>query len=57
LEEIDSNNPSIIDEREQFWIEFENSFVRNGEGYNLTKGGQFSKETNKKISLEDARDI
>lgn len=57
LEEIDSNDQTVVDEREQFWIKFENSFVKNGEGYNLTEGGQFSKTVNKKISLKDAKEI
>lgn len=41
LEEVP--NKSDLDEREQYWIEKKNSFVKNGKGYNLTTGGQYRK--------------
>lgn len=41
LEEVP--NKSDLDEREQYWIEKKNSFVKNRKGYNLTTGGQYRK--------------
>lgn len=38
LEEVP--NKCDLDEKEQYWIKEKNSFVKNGNGYNLTTGGQ-----------------
>lgn len=40
LEEIDSLDLDLIDERETYWIQKLNTFVKNGNGYNITFGGQ-----------------
>ena len=40
LEELNTNNLDYVDEREQFWIKEYNSFVKYGQGYNITLGGQ-----------------
>ena len=40
LEEIDTNNTNLVDEREAYWIEKLSSYVKTGKGYNVTLGGQ-----------------
>ena len=40
LEQIDTENLDYVDEREQYWINKEQTFVKNGKGYNITLGGQ-----------------
>lgn len=40
LEEIDTEDLDYVDEREYYWIKEKNSFVKNGQGYNITLGGQ-----------------
>ena len=40
LESLDTNDLNLVDEREQYWIKEKNSFVKNGQGYNITLGGQ-----------------
>lgn len=49
LEEVP--NKSDLDEREQYWIEKKNSFVRNGKGYNLTTGGQYRKDNENYVDI------
>lgn len=50
LEEIDTEDTDYIDYREQFWIQEENSWCRNGNGYNQNTGGtQFKKS----LSISD----
>lgn len=55
LEEIDSNDNNLINEREIYWIKELNSFVRNG-GYNLTFGGEGTR-IERKISNKEAEEI
>lgn len=50
LEEINSGDLGLINEREIYWIKKERSWVRYGEGYNVTTGGENFK---KNISLSD----
>ena len=40
LETINSNDTTVADEREVFWIEHFSSYVKTGRGYNTTLGGQ-----------------
>ena len=40
LETINSNDATVADEREVFWIEHFSSYVKTGRGYNTTLGGQ-----------------
>ena len=49
LEEVP--NKSDLDEREQYWIEKNNSFVKNGNGYNLTTGGQYRKDNENYVDI------
>ena len=42
LEEVE--NKEDLDKKEQYWIKEKNSFVKNGQGYNLTSGGQYRKD-------------
>lgn len=49
LEEVP--NKSDLDEREQYWIEKKNSFVKNGNGYNLTTGGQYRKDNENYVDI------
>lgn len=49
LEEV--QNKSDLDEREQYWIEKKNSFVKNGNGYNLTTGGQYRKDNENYVDI------
>lgn len=44
-------NKSDLDEREQYWIEKKNSFVKNGNGYNLTTGGQYRKDNENYVDI------
>lgn len=55
LEEIDSNDNNLVNEREIYWIKELNSFVRNN-GYNLTFGGEGIK-IERKISIKEADEI
>ena len=41
IEIIEECSPDILDERESYWIQFYNTMI---EGYNLTSGGETSKE-------------
>lgn len=43
LEEV--ANKEDLDERERYWIKEKNSFVREGQGYNTTLGGQKRKDS------------
>ena len=52
IREIDECDESLLDEKEQYWIEYYNTFESN-EGYNATSGGGrtvFSEETKQKLS-------
>lgn len=40
LEEIDTTNTDLVDEREAYWIQHLSSYVKTGMGYNTTLGGQ-----------------
>ena len=40
IEKLEECSNDLLDEREIFWIENKNSYVRNNEGYNLTLGGK-----------------
>jgi group I intron endonuclease len=40
LEEIDTTNTNLVDEREAYWIQRMSSYVKTGQGYNTTLGGQ-----------------
>ena len=40
LEEIDTTNTELVDEREAYWIQYLSSYVKTGMGYNTTLGGQ-----------------
>lgn len=51
LEEIETEDLDYVDEREQYWIKEKNSFVKNGQGYNITLGGQ-NKGRHKSIERE-----
>ena len=45
---------SLLDEKEKYWIAHYKSFVRDGNGYNLTRGGQQRKEAENYIDLRSA---
>lgn len=49
LEEV--SDKSDLDKREQYWIEKKNSFVKNGNGYNLTMGGRYRKSNENYIDI------
>ena len=52
IKQIDECDISILNEREQYWISYYNTF-NNAKGYNATSGGErpvFSEETKNKIS-------
>lgn len=56
LEEIDNDDSEYIDYREKFWIQEENSWCRDGMGYNQNTGGsQFKKSLS--ISDQDILEI
>ena len=57
LEELDTEDMFLVDERERYWIEFENSYVKNGNGYNITLGGQYQKVQEKIITKEQSKEI
>lgn len=40
LEELDTTNTDLVDERESYWINTLSSYVKTGNGYNTTLGGQ-----------------
>lgn len=50
LEEVDN---SIIDQREQYWIQFYQSYIKNGSGYNATLGGDGTLKYNYGKIVED----
>ena len=50
LEEIDKEDNEYVNEREQYWIQKENSLCRYGQGYNQNTGGVQYK---KSLSLND----
>ena len=54
LEEIETNDLDLVDNREAYWIEKLSSHVKTGKGYNLTLGGQ-SLGRHKEITEEKAR--
>ena len=54
LEEINTNDLSLVDSRESYWIEKLSSHVKTGKGYNLTLGGQ-GLGRHKQISEEKIR--
>lgn len=54
LEEIDTNDLSLVDNREAYWIKELSSHVKTGKGYNLTLGGQ-SLGRHKEITEEKIR--
>ena len=52
IKELDECDESLLDEKEQYWIEKYNTF-ESAEGYNATNGGSrpiFSDETKQKLS-------
>ena len=52
IKELDECDKSLLDQREQYWIEQYNTF-NSSEGYNATSGGsrpEFSDETKQKLS-------
>lgn len=59
LEEIESDDQSFIDEREEFWVYVEYSYIIYGKGYNLTIGGQDSayKSRLSEIEIEEIKDM
>lgn len=54
LEEINTNDLSLVDSRESYWIEKLSSHVKTGKGYNLTLGSQ-GLGRHKQISEEKIR--
>lgn len=56
LEELNTEDTVLVDERERYWIDFEQSFVKNN-GYNLTTGGQYQQQKQKIITKEQAKQI
>ena len=40
LETVDNLN--LLDEKEIYWIDYYNTYIKNGQGYNLTRGGNAS---------------
>lgn len=56
LEEIDTNDIDYVDEREQFWIEQKESYVKTNKGYNLTLGGQ-SKGRHKTLTPTQLQEV
>lgn len=56
LEEVDTLDIEVVNNKEIFWIKEKESYVRYGKGYNLTIGGEGIKRE-RKISLEDALEI
>lgn len=56
LEEIDTLDLDYVDEREQYWIQEKESFVKTGKGYNITLGGQ-QQARHKQIDAETVLQI
>lgn len=56
LEEIDTTNTDFVDEREQYWIQTLSSYVKTGQGYNVTLGGQ-NKGRHKIIELNTVKQV
>lgn len=56
LEELDTLNLNLVDEREQYWIKEKESFVKTGKGYNITLGGQ-QQARHKQINNETVLEI
>ena len=44
-------NKENLDNRERYWIAYYQSFVKDGNGYNLTRGGQKRKDNENYIDL------
>lgn len=58
LEKIDTEDLNYVDEREIYWIQQKNSYVKNNQGYNLTFGGQGNlKRQPRKLSYEEIDEI
>lgn len=60
LEEI--KDPSKLDERESYWIDFFHSYIQDGQGYNMTRGGNASNQkgvesTNAKFTQETLNEL
>ena len=60
LEEI--KDPSKLDERESYWIDFFHSYIKDGKGYNMTRGGDASNQkgvesTNAKFTQETLNEL
>lgn len=49
LEEVE--NKEDLDNRERYWIAYYQSFIKDGNGYNLTRGGQKRKDNENYIDL------
>lgn len=49
LEEV--SNECDLDEKEKYWIKEKHSFIKDGNGYNLTRGGQIRKKDENYIDL------
>ena len=59
IQEIDECDESLLNDKEQYWIEHYNTF-ESAEGYNATSGGNrpiFSEETKQKLSIKASQKI
>ena len=54
FEVIEECSPSMLNEREIYWINYYSSYT---EGYNMTMGGNFSSHVNKLSSIEQVKYI
>ena len=61
LEEINAKDRSYMCEREKYWIEYYQTFIENGKGYNLTPGGDGASSgvnnTSAKLNLTELNKI
>lgn len=49
IEQIEEVDDKIIDEREQYWIQYYESYISTGKGYNATLGGEGNSITDKNL--------
>lgn len=56
LETLYTEDLSIVNEREQFWIEKLNTYAGNGQGYNMDKGGG-NKEHLRVLNAEQIKEV